>query len=145
MNNIISHTAKQAVDLGNRQHWRFRVIGQGEVPTEPSYRDQWWFEPVTETMHGKDRLDALRRAGVRFKGMLIAHEAPRLLTAPKDSDFKINPSIPASQSSMDGLAERLAMGLALLVGFAFQAMLSDPALIVILEDQTWLELATWYE
>lgn len=142
---IISRDAKRAVELGRKEHWRFRVIGQGEVPMEPSYRDHWWFQVITDPTHGKDRLEALRRAGVRFKGIVLAHEAPLLLSAPKEPDSKINPSIPAYQSSTDGLVLGLAMGLVLLARVVFQAILSDPALIVVLEDGTWLEVATWYE
>ncbi len=142
---IISYEAKKAIAVGRRNHWRFRVTGQGELPKESAYKNEWWFEPVTDPEYGKERLAALRRAGVRFKGIVIAHEAPRLLVAPKEPDFKINPSIPASNMSTNDLASDLAMGLVLLISVFFQAILLDPALIVVLEDGTWLEVMTWYE
>jgi hypothetical protein len=147
MNTIISSEAKRAIDLAYKEHWRFRVVGHGELPKEPSYKDQWWFIPTADPEHGKDRIDVLRRAGVRFKGIVVAHEAPRMLVAPKEPDFKINPSpsIPATNKSTGDLASGLAMGLVLLISVVFQALLLDPALIVVLEDGTWLEVTTWYE
>ena len=147
MKTLISPEAKRAIDLAYKEHWRFRVVGQGEVPTTPSYKDQWWFIPTSDPEHGKDRIEALRRAGVRFKGIVVAHEAPKMLVSPKEPDFKINPSpsIPASNTSASDLAGGLVMGLALLISVVFQALLLDPALIVILEDDTWLEVLTWYE
>lgn len=147
MNTIISPEVKRAIDLAYKEHWRFRVVGHGELPKEPSYKNQWWFIPTTTPEKGKDRLDTLRRAGVRFKGIVVAHEAPRMLVAPKETDFKVNPSpsIPATNISASDLASGLAMGLSILISVVFQAILLDPALIVILEDNTWLEVMTWYE
>jgi len=147
MNTIISPEAKRAIDLAYKEHWRFRVIGQGELPKEPSYKDQWWFQPITEPEKGKDRIAALRRAGVPIKGLVIAHEAPRLLSAPKEPDSKINTSIPNLGAPSSDLASGLLMGLVLLGSLVFQALLVDPALIVVLNDDahTWLEVMTWYE
>ena len=153
MNTIISPEAKRAIDLAYKEHWRFRVIGQGEIPQEPSYKDQWWFQPITEPEKGRDRIAALRRAGVPIKGLVIAHEAPRLLSAPKEPDFKTSSSIPASNKTTSDLvntaagelAGGLAVGLVLVLSLVFEAILIDPALIVVLEDGTWLEVLTWYE
>ncbi len=152
MNNIISPEARKAIAVGEKRHWKFRVVGLGEIPDSPAYKDQWWFLPNAEPMHGKDRLEALKRAGVKMKGIVVAHEAPRLLPAPEavsnaptENGADLDRSIPATDS-LGTLAEGLAMGLILLVGVAFQAMAAvDPALIAVLEDGTWLEVCTWYE
>lgn len=126
MNTIISYQARQAIAIGRQNHWRFKVTQK---------RDEWVYETVEVPQVGKDRIDALRRAGVRINGFVVGHEAPRLLTAPKEEkkhDFKITPvSIPD-----------LSWMLELVVTLFFSALL-DPALIVVLEDGTWLEVMNW--
>jgi len=148
---IISNEARKAVFLGSQNHWRFRVVGNGEPPKEPVYKNEWWFETLTTQSipsEGKDRLEALRRAGIRFCGVVVAHEAPRLLSVEKKVEKKPDLKITVSPSILTFLGS-LASGflmLALLVFSAFfQAILIDPALIVVLEDGTWVEVMTWYE
>ncbi|MBV5342638.1 hypothetical protein JZU68_03160, partial [bacterium] len=94
----------------------------------------------------QDRLSALRRSGIQIKGFVIAHEAPRLLSAPapKKHDFKTNETrtiVPETSTVISTLARGFLFFFALI----FQAILLDPALIVVLEDGTWLEVMTWYE
>ncbi len=143
---LISYEARKAVQVGYENHWRFRVVGQGEVPEKSFYRDEWIFEPIKAPQMAQDRLDTLKRSGIRFKGFVIAHEAPRLLTAPapKKHDFKNNQTgaiVPDTSEILGNLVQ----GLLLFIAFIFQAALLDPALIVVLEDGTWLEVMTWYE
>jgi hypothetical protein len=94
----------------------------------------------------QDRLEALQRSGVRFKGFVIAHEAPRLLAAPapEKHDFKNSKTgaiLPDNGEFLAGMVQAVAF----LITLIFHAALLDPALIVILEDGTWLEVMTWYE
>jgi len=143
---IISYEARRAIQIGYNNHWRFRVVGQGEVPTESFYRDEWVFEPVAIPQVAQDRIEVLKRFGFRFKGFVIAHEAPRLLSAPtpKKQDFKNNQTshiLPDTQRLLGNLIQ----GFVFFFAFIFQVALLDPALIVILEDGTWLEVMTWYE
>ncbi len=145
---IISEETRRAILAGRQIHRRFKVVGQGELPTAPFYKDQWWFETIhTVPEVGKPCLDALQRARVRLKGMVIAHEAPRLLTAPKEApqkeDFKVpsNPILPVVETG----ASIFAAALIMFFGLVFRAVLLDPALIVILEDGTWLQVMTWYD
>lgn len=130
MNTIISYQARQAIAIGRKNHWRFSVTEK---------RDEWVYETVEVPQVGLDRIDALRRAGVRINGFVVGHEAPRILTAPKEEkkhDFKITPvSIP----DLSFLFEFAF----LIVGAVFRAVLLDPALIVVLEDGTWLEVMNW--
>ena len=145
---IISQQARQAILAGRRIHQRFKVVGHGDLPEEPFYKDEWWFETI-QTMpdKGKACLEELQRAKVHIKGMVIAHEAPRLLTAPKATpkkeDFEVpaNPILPA----VEVVASVFVTILLVVFGLAFRAVLLDPALIVVLEDGTWLEVMTWYE
>jgi hypothetical protein len=143
---LVSQEAYRAVRIGYENHWRFRVVGHGDVPQESFYRDEWVFEPVDAPQMAQDRLDALQRSGIRFKGFVIAHEAPRLLAAPapKKHDFKNNQTgaiLPDNSELFAGMVQ----GVLFLISLIFQAALLDPALIVILEDGTWLEVMTWYE
>jgi hypothetical protein len=143
---IISNVARKAVRVGYENHWRFRVVGQGEVPKDSFYRDEWVFEPVEAPQMAQDRLALLKRSGIRFKGFVIAHEAPRLLTAPasKKHDSKNNQTktiVPETSQFFEKLGEALLFFILII----FQAALLDPALIVVLEDGTWLEVMTWYE
>lgn len=143
---IISPEARKAILVGRQNHWRFKVVGQGGVPQKPFYKDEWVFELQTTTPDiGQDRINALRASGVRFKGFLVAHEAPRLLSAPKvaqnANDVKKRSSEILPERQFGFIAEFVVIFLQIF----FQALLLDPALIVVLEDGTWLEVMTWYE
>ncbi len=133
MNAIVpSKLARQAVSVGFKNHWRFRVVG------EASYKKEWRMETIPEAPRmAQERLEALKSAGITFQSFVIAHEAPRLLKAPEFIKEKVK----ALQPSSFPIGEVLAFIFTLF----FQAILLDPALIVVLEDGTWLEVMTWYE
>lgn len=148
---IISNEARKAVVIGLQSHWQFRVVGNGTLPSNPVYKNEWWFEPLTTQAipeEGKARLEALRRSGIRFQGVVVAHEAPRLLTTEKKvekkPDFKISPSTDIL-TVLGSLASGIAAFSLFVFSLFFQAILIDPALIVVLEDGTWVEVMTWYE
>ncbi len=99
---IISQETRRAILAIRQIHGRAKVVGRAELPEEPFYEDQWWYETIhTISDVAKPAVDALQRARVRVKGMVIAHKAPRLRTAPKEApkkeDFKVpsNPILPA--------------------------------------------------
>ena len=71
---VYSDMAQQAIELGYVRHYRFRVVGSGEVPKKPFYQGSWWFEPVNEPPFGKEILDYLKQSGVAYKGIVVAHE-----------------------------------------------------------------------
>jgi hypothetical protein len=156
---IYSDVAQKAIEAGCRNHHRFRVVGSGGVPEKPFYQGGWWFEPVREPPAGKEILDVLKRSGVVYKGIVVAHEVT-LVEVPekqetKTEDFKIhpnNPSIPNELAVADILGSALAVfGSVLLVvvpvflELFVQMILIDPAVIVVLEDNTWLEICFYYE
>jgi hypothetical protein len=146
---IISQETRRAMLAIRQIHGRASVVRQGELPLKPFYEDQWWYETIhTVPDVAKPAVDALQRARVHIKGMVIAHEAPRLLTAPKEApnkeeDFKVqdNPILPA----VEAVASIFVTILLIVFGLAFRVVLLDPALIVVLEDGTWLTVMTWYE
>ena len=142
---IISDQARKAIHIGYDNHWRFRVVGKGEIPKGPIYKDEWVLVPVIAPEMGKERLNALQASGIRFKGFVIAHEAPRLLSTPASIPKKANFTSDSILPDAGTLVSHLVAGLIFCFSLLFQAVLLDPALIVILEDETWLEVMTWYE
>ena len=136
MNAILpSKLARTAVSVGFKNHWRFRVVG------ENAYKDEWVKERVTEAPRkAQDRIVALKRAGIPIKEFVVAHEAPRLLCAPKEEPKVVKQS--KTQTASFPLGEILQF---LVYLFILPLTMLDPALIVVLEDGTWLEVMTWYE
>jgi len=144
MTTLISYEARKAVQVGYDNHWRFRVVGQGDVPERSYYKKEWVYEAVEAPQKGLDRIETLRRSGISIKGFVVAHEAPKLLTAPAPKkDFKN--TTPVILPDIGKVVSSLAMGLLWFMALIFQVALLDPALIVVLEDGTWLEVMTWYE
>lgn len=133
MNAIVPSTlAKKAIAIGFKNHWRFRAV------QETTYKKEWRTETITNAPQtAQDRLQALRTAGITYRTVLIAHEAPRLLAAPLPMKEKktVETTTPFAIFEVMGF----------ILAFLFQAILLDPALIVVLEDGTWLEVMTWYE
>jgi len=151
MNNVISPDARKALDVGRKNHYRFRVVGQGDAPTQPTYKSGWWLQTVAEAPRmAQDRLLALNRANIPIKHIVIAHEAPKLLANPEPKkDFKITPILSGIGKVLGVLtlasAAAAATAIVAPILLLLSVVLVDPALIVILEDGTWIEVATWYE
>lgn len=153
MNNIIySPFAVKAVAEGRKRHMRFHVRGQGDVPLEPFYKDEWWYEILKSDSiipaGTKERIEVLKKAGIPITALVIAHEAPRLLVAPKEESMPVRVDDDTSfdlSSVVEAVSELLRVALAVFGFLLVSAISLDPALIAILPDGTWLEVATWYE
>lgn len=157
MNTQISTDLQRTWQVAKDNHWQFRVVGSGEMPLEPVYKDQWWYLPLTPDMdvpnEGKKRLEALRRAGVRIQGVIVAHESPKLLTtfkkAEKKPEFKITFNPKALTDILRILGQITSAFIAFtvwLITSVFSAtLLIDPALIVVLESGEKVEVMTWYD
>lgn len=129
---VPSRLARQAISVGFRNHWRFRVVD------EVSYKKGWRTETPPEIpTSALERIQAIKAAGIPIQSLIIAHEAPRLLGAPSPA----RKPIPQSKTTTFPLIEILVF----IISILFQAILLDPALIVVLEDGSWLEVMTWYE
>ncbi len=134
---ILSKQAQAALQVGFKNHWRFRILGSGDVPASPVYKDSWWLTLAEEIPDdGERRISAIRRAGIPVKAIVMAHEAPKALTATPE---------PQKMSVAQNDANDMLAGILWAVALFFQAALVDPALIVVLEDGTWLEVMTWLE
>lgn len=156
---VRSRYATEALTVARKSGMTMKVVGQGDVPLEPFYKDEWWFEPVTSEStippEGLRRLDALLKGGVPIKGLVIAHEAPRLLTAPlkaPETDLEGRRKAKTGEASQIdwrtvlGVLGAVLTSIFLVFGFIFMiAIRLDPALIAVLPDGSYLEVMTWYE
>lgn len=151
---VHSRYATEALSVARKNGMTMRVVGQGDVPLEPFYLDEWWYSLIsaesTIPTEGVRRIEALVKGGVPIECLMIRHEAPRLLTAPKEQK-QATKEKPVSHSA-DGLSPALkvitaVVGAILAVfGLLFiMAIRLDPAIIAVLPDGTWLEVVTWYE
>jgi hypothetical protein len=151
---VHSRYATEALSVARSNGMTMRVVGQGDVPLEPFYLDEWWYSRLTAEStipaEGVRRIQALVKEGVPIDCLMIRHEAPRLLTAPKeekqavkekdDADVTFS-ALPVLQAILGVLGAVLAV-----FGFIFiMAIRLDPAILVVLPDGTWLEVVTWYE
>jgi hypothetical protein len=105
------------------------------------------------------RIQTLFEVGIRPKGFVIVHEAPKILTGPI-----AEPDEPARQlPDLKTAGKDLAIGAVGLVGFALLivsvvaaaaaiaipaallagAVMIDPILIAVMEDDTWIEIDRW--
>ena len=151
---VHSRYATEALTVARNNGMTMRVVGQGDVPLEPFYLDEWWYSLLsaesTIPAEGVRRIEALVKGGVPIECLMIRHEAPRLLAAPKEekrapkvkaaTDVSFDP-LPLLQVILGVLGAIVAV-----FGFAFiTAIQLDPAVIAVLPDQTWIEVMTWYE
>jgi hypothetical protein len=151
---VHSRYATEALTVARRNGMTMRVVGQGDVPLEPFYLDEWWYSLVTAEStipaEGVRRIETLVKAGIPMKGLVIRHEAPRLLTAPKEEKqvkrkradtYVAFEALPLLATILGALGAVLAV-----FGYIFvMAIHLDPALIAVLPDGTYLEVLTWYE
>src|SRR5688572_1189801 len=85
---VHSRYATEALTVARSNGMTMRVVGQGDVPLDPFYLDEWWYSLLsaesTIPAEGVRRIKALVKGGVPIECLMIRHEAPRLLTAPQE-------------------------------------------------------------
>jgi hypothetical protein len=151
----VSEAARLAVEVGERNHYWFRVVGEDEMPKEPVYKDGWWFCPQAECnlpLMAKQRVKALRKAGLNPTGFVVAHETPKLLTAPpREVDWGRVKRVAKDTGKVIGVATLTAVGVTLITALAAAGallvglVLIDPCICVVLADGTWIEILRWDE
>jgi len=136
---VPSKQAREAISVGFQNHWRFRVVN------ENSFKRDWVTEALTEAPEAaEERIQALRRAGIKINGFVVAHEAPRLLTTPIAEPT----AEPIQHSQTSTVVFPIAEALFLVFGMFIQMLpllFLDPAVIAVLDDGTWLEIMTYYQ
>lgn len=146
---IKSETAKEAVEVGRRNRKTFRPLQGRGILDAPVHREEWWFVPIAQDtsvipQEALRRVELLQNEGIAIKDMIVAHEAPLALMAPKiDRQIK-------RQKAEIGVGLLTIASFALLAfGYLLTATASvaliDPCLIVVLEDGTWIEVCAWDE
>jgi len=91
---VITRTSPEArtmVVVGRSNHWHFQAMGKAEIPTRPLFLRNWVLVPIDQDSSlipasALQRVQAIYSAGLRPKGFVLAHEAPRELKAPPGSD-----------------------------------------------------------
>jgi hypothetical protein len=151
---VHSRYATEALTVARNNGMTMRVVGQGDVPLEPFYLDEWWYSQVssesTIPAEGVRRIKALVQGGVPIKSLMIRHEAPRLLAAPKAQKqvVKEKQATDVSSSVFPLLGVIVGVLGAILAVFGYVFIMTiqlDPAIVAVLPDGTWLEVVTWYE
>jgi hypothetical protein len=163
-----SNQAQRAVQWGRERGYWFREVPKpfvGEVLEKPLYREQWWYAPWEgEKLPQRSlaRLEALSRAGIGVRQVVIAHEAPALLPSgvpPKPlihlrrQDVEKWALIAGGALGAVGLgaigmvvmlaAASVVVALAMPLGLAFA--FADPAVLAVLEDGSVVEVDSWPE
>lgn len=139
---IQSFDLSKVLKLADKNHWGFRVSDEQGMIDHPKYQDQWWYIPISEDEkiiheNAKMRIEAIKRSGVKIQGLILGHEAPRLLQAPPHPPKVIEAKQAKPKPDFSFLPSLLL--------YLGMAMLVDPALFVVLDDGTWVEVMTWYE
>ena len=172
---MVSSNARELMTFGRRRGWDCAVLGQAPFPDEPVRLGNWLIipahqdtSPMPERTFG--RIQDLYAEGLRVKGFVVVHEAPKLLSAnvqeqaqPLRLPFlspEIRKALKMAGYVLGGLAVMVvaAVGLAL-AAFAIAilagalllpaalmgAAIVDPILIAVTEDDYWVEIDRWWD
>ena len=150
---VKSEQAKLAVEIGRKNRKTFRPLEGRGLLTEAVYNDGWWYEPADQykgviPQEALARVELIQRS-IPIKGLIVAHEAPPLLPTPKvDRDVKRQKAeVEAGLIAIIGVViGAIAAVVGMIVAFPIlivTAILIDPALIVVCEDGTWVEICAW--
>ena len=159
--------AQQLLALGERNGWLFHYLGQAPIPINPIRAGNWLLMPAQQDnsripTRTYQRIQAIYAQGLRPKGFVVVHEAPMQLSAPKTKETsRIEPraktnsylkvigtaalGIGALAGAAVALVSVLVIGGVLLLPMAMVAgaILIDPILIVVTEDDHWIEIDRW--
>lgn len=162
--------ARQLLTLGQKRGWDFAILGQAPLPREHIRMGDWLIVPAHHDTsavppRALERVQSIFAAGIRPKGFVVVHEAPKLLSASQEVDTtpKPGPSVlpnltPALKVAggalgtlavltlgIGGLAVALVAGAALALPAILLAgaVALDPILIVVTEDDIWIEIDRW--
>ncbi len=160
----VQEREREIMAVGAAHNWPFRVLGVAPVPSAPVFHKNWWLVPIAQD-HSQipartlERVQALYEAGIRPKAFLILHEAPPLLAAPDGApefsraQYWARQAAKYSVTALGVTAKILlvAVPLALAVvgvgalatiGLA-SAVLVDPCLIAVTDNDVWVQIDYW--
>lgn len=155
---------REILEVGKFNHWDFRVLGVAPVPATAIYAKEWWLVPLNEDTstipaRALERVQALYEAGVHPKAFVIAHEAPKQIAPPQDTPI-ISPfhywSKRAAETTVGVLKAAgtvvavvapillTVLGTTLLVSVTLAgALVADPCLIAVTDDDVWIQIDYW--
>lgn len=161
----------ELMSLAGHNLWDFAVLGQAPMPKEAVRLGDWLLVPSDQDSseipdRALARVQAIYAAGIRPKGFVLVHEAPMLLSAPEDArePQSLSPQWMVDPQTTQKLIDTLSFGVAglakVMVGIATVAvavgsmilpailfagaMLLDPILIAVTEDDYWIEIDRWW-
>ena len=172
----VSPEVRQMVNLSRSQGWNCPVLGQAPLPSRPVRLGDWLIAPVhqdssTIPTRALERVQAIYRAGLRPRGFVVVHEAPKLLptpaqerqpsqlplaAVPRQTGFALKvigialAAVSAVVVAVTGLAV-LALAVvslaAILMIPAFLVVgvaVIDPILVAVTHDGYWIEIDRWW-
>ena len=139
-NTLATHT-QLLLDVGYRNNWEFILMGKAPIPTQPIRVGDWLIVDAQEdqtriprkTMH---RIQTVYAEGVRPESWVLVHEAPYLLSPPKEKK---------KSRALPYLALLGGLGVWLASSVITAAAIVDPILIAITSDLDWVEIDRWYD
>ena len=172
---LVSPETRQLVELGRQKGWDSNVLGRASLPSAPVRLGDWLIvpahldsSPIPE--RALQRVQSVFEAGLRPKGFVLVHEAPKLLPGPtQDQNDTLRiyalPDNIANVLKVVGsalgilalflvgaaglmilalAAATLATILVLPAILAVGAALVDPILVAVTEDGYWIEIDRWW-
>jgi len=166
----IDNSAKSLIDFGRSQGFDFRQLGKAPMPNTVTRIDKWLITPMHLDStplpeRARQRMKLVAEVGIRPKGWLLIHEAPKHLPAPQQEKTVTQPketihpeikqqakkALKVTGSILGGFAIATG-GLALAIGAitllvpAFLiagVVMLDPILVAVTDDGHWIEIDRW--
>lgn len=168
---IANRQTDEFLKLGRRSKWAFAVLGIAPIPTETIQLSRWKIVPAhLDTSPIPDsamkRIQAIFAAGLRPKGFVVVHELPKALPASTqdvvEGEFQEihSPELMVDITSILETGFKVGLAIAQLTATAViavgsvvvpavfalgSALLVDPILIAVTEDDVWIEIDRWWE
>jgi hypothetical protein len=166
----VSPQVQEVMDLGNEKFWKFAVLGYAPMPKEHIRLGDWLVVPAEQDNseipdRAMERIQAIFNSGIRPKGFVVVHEAPMLLSPPETIEIQTpHPQWSLNPETTQKVIETLGAGASILgkvvvgtitaVGaiaaavlpaiFLAGVVLIDPILILVTEDDCWIEIDRWW-
>jgi hypothetical protein len=155
---------REIMAVGKARGWPFRVLGVAPVPQQPIFVNDWWLAPVfldTSPIPARalERVRAVYEAGISPKAFVIAHQAEKQLAPPSGTRI-VSPveywgkrvgeqSVVLLKAIGKVIAivapiVLAAVGTSLLLSLTVAgALVADPVLCAVTDDDVWIEIDEW--
>jgi hypothetical protein len=150
---LASPLARDLVARGRRNLWFMRQVEGYGVIDEPYRKNDWLYIPYEQDMssipvQAINRVEQIQKWNFKIQGMIVAHEAPMALAAPKKEPIQVpwNTIGKGVALAILGTAFITIVSIAAFFGMlVFAAVQVDPALIVVLKDGSRVEVYRWID